>query len=283
MVGGRRLRPVDLAREHGLSAQAVRNYEGEGILPAAGRTPSGYRVYAPLHARTLSVFVALVPTHGHRTASDVMRAVNAGDVDAALTLLDESHTQLLRDRETLVAVEEALRDLASSEGGSPSRRGWTIFIGPLARELRVVPATLRKWEKTGLVEPGRDPETGYRVYDPADVRDARLAHQLRRGGYLLRHIAPSSPLLRLTVHSIVSWLAAGGASEQGGMSAARDGRLRVDVRRSTMLGCARLSARDAEAHTRAHEGTRGCSWAPGTHPRVPASATPLGARGEHAR
>ncbi|KIX73216.1 MerR family transcriptional regulator, partial [Streptomyces sp. MBRL 601] len=47
---GERLRPVDLARAHGLSTQAVRNYEEAGILPAAGRTRSGYRVYTPLHA-----------------------------------------------------------------------------------------------------------------------------------------------------------------------------------------------------------------------------------------
>ena len=33
-----RYRPVDLAREHGLSAQAVRNYERDGYIPAAGRT-----------------------------------------------------------------------------------------------------------------------------------------------------------------------------------------------------------------------------------------------------
>ena len=189
-MGNRHLRPVDLAREYGLSAQAVRNYEGEGILPTAGRTPSGYRVYTPLHAGALRAFVALVPAHGHRTASDVMRAVNAGDVDTALALLDGSHAQLLRDRETLTAVEAALRDLASSEPEEvPSRRG-TIFIGGLARQLGVVPATLRKWERAGLLDPGRDPETGYRVYSPADVRDARLAHQLRRGGYLLRQISP---------------------------------------------------------------------------------------------
>jgi DNA-binding transcriptional MerR regulator len=105
---------VDLAREHGLSAQAVRNYEEEDILPKAGRTPSGYRVYTPLHARALRAFVALVPAHGHGTARGVMRAVNAGDVDATLTLLDESHAQLLRDRETLAAVEKALRDLTST-------------------------------------------------------------------------------------------------------------------------------------------------------------------------
>jgi DNA-binding transcriptional MerR regulator len=188
-VSERRLRPVDLAREHGLSAQAVRNYEEEGILPTAGRTRHGYRIYTPLHAQALRAFVALVPAHGHRTAADVMRAVNTGDVDGALALLDESHAQLLRDRETLASVDAALRGLASSEAGSPSRRG-VVFIGRLARDLGVGPATLRKWEKAGLIGPRRDPETGYRVYSAADVRDAHLAHQLRRGGYLLRQIAP---------------------------------------------------------------------------------------------
>ena len=39
------LRPVDLAREAGISAQLVRNYEAEGILPAAHRSASGYRQY----------------------------------------------------------------------------------------------------------------------------------------------------------------------------------------------------------------------------------------------
>jgi DNA-binding transcriptional MerR regulator len=188
-VSERRLRPVDLAREHGLSAQAVRNYEEEGILPTARRTRHGYRIYTQLHAQGLRVFVALVPAHGHGTAADVMRAVNTGDVDRALTLLDESHAQLLRDRETLASVDAALRDLASSEPGSPSRRG-VVFIGRLARDLGVGPATLRKWEKAGLIGPRRDPVTGYRVYGAGDVRDAHLAHQLRRGGYLLRQIAP---------------------------------------------------------------------------------------------
>lgn len=188
-MGEKRLRPVDLAREHGLSAQAVRNYEEQGLLPVAGRTRHGYRVYTPLHARALRSFVALVSAHGHGIASYVMRAVNAGDINAALTLLDESHAQLLQDRKTLAAVDTALRDLASSAAPAPPHRE-AIFIGGLARQLGIVPATLRKWEKAGLVEPQRDPETGYRVYTSTDVRDAHLAHQLRRGGYLLRQISP---------------------------------------------------------------------------------------------
>ncbi|MFF3510704.1 TioE family transcriptional regulator [Streptomyces sp. NPDC002573] len=181
-----RLRPVDLARGHGLSTQAVRNYEEAGILPAAGRTPHGYRTYTSLHAGALRAFLALVPGHGHRTATAIMRAVNQGAVEEAFRLIDESHAELLDDRRTLQAVESALRDLEPVPALEP---GGT-FIGPLAGKLGIRPATLRKWESAGLVRPHRDPRTGYRVYDEADVRDARLAHQLRRGGYLLEQIAP---------------------------------------------------------------------------------------------
>ncbi|WP_399889303.1 TioE family transcriptional regulator [Streptomyces sp. BBFR51] len=183
-----RLRPVDLARAHGLSAQAVRNYEEAGILPAAARTAHGYRAYTPLHARALDAFLALVAGHGHRTAASVMRGVNEGAVDEALRLIDESHAQLLDDRRTLEAVEGALRDLVpEAAAGVPGSAGG--FIGALAGELGIRPATLRKWERAGLVRPRRDPVTGYRRYDAADVRDARLAHQLRRGGYPLERIA----------------------------------------------------------------------------------------------
>ncbi|MDN3352361.1 TioE family transcriptional regulator [Actinomadura sp. DC4] len=181
-----RLRPVDLAREHGLSSQAVRNYEDAGILPPAGRTAHGYRIYTPLHALALRAFVALIPAHGHQTATAIMSAVNEDAVEEALTLIDESHEQLLGDRRTLAAVEQALRDLAPSPPAGPG----TTFVGPLARRLGVRPATLRKWEQAGLITPRRDPRTGYRVYSPADVRDAHLAHQLRRGGHPLSQIAP---------------------------------------------------------------------------------------------
>ncbi|MCF3185213.1 TioE family transcriptional regulator [Streptomyces polychromogenes] len=221
---GGKLRPVDLARAHGLSTQAVRNYEEAGVLPPAARGENGYRAYTPGHALALAAFLALVPGHGHATATAVMRAVNRGACDEAFRLIDLSHAQLAEDRRTLEAVERALRDLAPAPGtttttptatdppgatgtaaepdGAPEPEGATgggpggRFIGPLARELGVRPATLRKWEAAGLVRPRRDPLTGYRVYDAAAVRDARLARQLRRGGYLLEQIAPLAEQVR---------------------------------------------------------------------------------------
>ncbi|MEF9908352.1 TioE family transcriptional regulator [Streptomyces sp. P9-A2] len=190
LQSGERLRPIDLARRHGLSTQAVRNYEQAGILPPADRTPHGYRTYTPSHAHALDAFLALTPGHGHATATAIMRAVNRGEADEALRLVDESHARLLDDRRTLRAVERALEDLAPGTEPPTSSGPRGTFIGPLARELGIRPATLRKWERAGLVNPRRDPLTGYRVYDEADERDARLAHQLRRGGHLLEQIAP---------------------------------------------------------------------------------------------
>ncbi|MGG7575707.1 TioE family transcriptional regulator [Streptomyces sirii] len=239
LKNGERLRPVDLARGHGLSTQAIRNYEEAGILPTAGRTPTGYRTYTSVHAGALRGFLALVPGHGHQTATSIMRAVNEDAAEEAFRLIDESHAQLLDDRRTLQAVENALRDLdpatasgpgAGSEPAAVSGSGGT-FIGPLAEQLGIRPATLRKWERAGLVRPRRDPVTGYRVYDEADVRDARLAHQLRRGGYLLEQIAPLLAQVR----------AAGGLEPLEG--ALRDWHARLSARSRAMLtGAAELEA-----------------------------------------
>ncbi|MCP2328924.1 DNA-binding transcriptional MerR regulator [Hamadaea flava] len=183
-MGSPRLRPVDLAREHGLSTQAVRNYEDASILPPAQRSAYGYRAYSATHARALRAFLALVPGFGHATATAIMQAVNEQRVEQALELIDAGHAQLRQDRQTLTAVEHALRDLAGPEPATGSS-----FVGPLARRLGVRPATLRKWERAGLLRPHRDRTTGYRVYAAADIRDAQLAHQLRRGGYPLDRIA----------------------------------------------------------------------------------------------
>lgn len=93
-----KLRPVDLAREHALSAQTVRNYERDGLIPPAQRTPTSYRVYTELHAAALRSYLALVPAHGYAHAREIMRALHTGRRDVALTVIDRSHAELLRDR-----------------------------------------------------------------------------------------------------------------------------------------------------------------------------------------
>ncbi|WP_416565920.1 MerR family transcriptional regulator [Nocardia testacea] len=185
------LRPADLAREHGLSPQAVRNYERAGFLPAAERTAGGYRIYTEVHAAALRAFLALVAAYGHALAGRIMTELHAGDLDAALKLIDRGHQQLLRDRETLDTVRRAIAHLPTERESAPdrSRASTDRTVGELANHLRVTPATLRAWETAGILTPGRDPGTGYRIYRASDIRDAELAHLLRRGGYGLDRIA----------------------------------------------------------------------------------------------
>ena len=184
------LRPTDLARRHGISTQAVRNYERDGFLPPAERTASGYRVYTQLHAAALRAYLALVQAYGYATAGRIMIAVHDGKTDDMLLTIDRGHHQLLRDRETLDSVRNTVRHLtteADPTQARPDREPHTI--GELANRLHLTPATIRNWEDAGILVPARERGTGYRVFTACDVRDAELAHLLRRGGYPLGHIA----------------------------------------------------------------------------------------------
>jgi DNA-binding transcriptional MerR regulator len=227
----RKLRPVDLAREHGITPQAVRNYENDGLIPPAERTDTGYRVYTELHATALRAFLALVPAHGHATAREIMRALNTSRMDAALSAIDRGHAQLQRDRDTLEAVAEAIAHLTTTpaQGPAPDRRS-AFSIGDLAHRLGVTAATLRNWEDAGIVVPQRS-ASGHRTYDAADVRDAELAHLLRRGGYGLEQISVVVQQIRT----------AGGTQALSG--ALREWRQRLTSRGIAMLDAAgRLAA-----------------------------------------
>ncbi|GAA5038033.1 DNA-binding transcriptional MerR regulator [Thermocatellispora tengchongensis] len=183
----RSLRPVDLAREHGLSTQAVRNYEDEGILPPVERSGTGYRRYTAAHARALRAFLALRLGYGHRTAAEILRAANRGDEEALFRLIDQAHAELLRERRILDEVTAALGALTAAPEQQEGRRK-ELSIGALAHQLGMHPASLRKWENAGILRARRDPVTGHRRYPPDTVRDAHVVRQLRRGGYPLPRI-----------------------------------------------------------------------------------------------
>ncbi|MGX7824623.1 MerR family transcriptional regulator [Actinokineospora sp. 24-640] len=181
------MRPVDLAREHQLSAQAIRNYEDAGVLPPAERGETGYRRYTPRHAQALRAFLALRRGHGHQRAAEIMRATNEGDPESAYRLIDAAHVGLLAERGTRAEVATALGALSTTAPRPVTARALTV--GELARRLGVHPATLRAWEAAGILRPERDRATGHREYGPDGVRDAEVARQLRRGGYPLRRVA----------------------------------------------------------------------------------------------
>ncbi len=183
------MRSVDVARPHGLSTQAIRNYAEAGVIPPARRSPNGYRDYTAMHAAGVAAYLALVPAFGYPASRRIMLAVTRGDLDEALELIDRGHALLTRDRDTLRTVEAALTQLGADAPTEARGTRGSYSIGELARRLDVSPATLRAWERAGVLRPEREPRTGYRRYRASDVRDAELAHLLRRGGHHLSTIA----------------------------------------------------------------------------------------------
>ncbi len=169
----------------------MRNYEHAGVLPAAARRPSGYRTYTERHALALRAFLALVGGHGHATARAIMAAAVEGRTGDALELVDRSHADLLDRRRVLDGVRRALAGLS----GVDVEDDRPIPIGALAHRVGLRPATLRRWERAGLLRPARD-RAGHRLYDGTDVRDAHVIRELRRGGHPLPRIRPLLDELR---------------------------------------------------------------------------------------
>jgi DNA-binding transcriptional MerR regulator len=182
------VRPTELARRAGVSTQHVRNLEATGVLPAAERTSSGYRRLGPEHLSALLAYQALAAGHGPALARAIMLAVGRGDPAQAFALIDASHAGLDEQRRTLDQTGHTLNAVVA-QGHQPAVAGG-LRVGELARRLGVRPSALRVWEGAGLLTPARERGTHYRTYTADDVRDARVIHVLRQGGYLFDRIRP---------------------------------------------------------------------------------------------
>ncbi len=172
------------------STQQIRNYADAGVLPPAPRSPAGYRRFDDRHRQALLTYRALVRGHGPGTARAVMRAVHEGDVPRAFALIDAGHAALHEQRLSLRATGQALEAVAEGGPGAPALPRSRLHVGEVAAHLGVRTSALRVWESAGLLTPAREPGTSYRVYLPADVRDARVVHLLRQSHYLFAQIRP---------------------------------------------------------------------------------------------
>ncbi|MBG0831352.1 MerR family transcriptional regulator [Planomonospora sp. ID67723] len=189
------MRTIDVARRSGYSVQQVRNLERDGVLPPATRTATGYRIYGEMHLQSALAYRALAAGAGPIEAKKIVRAVHRFPVSQVLALLDAAHARLDAERTELRQAEEATRAI-SSEPIEDVRASDSMSVSELAAALGVRPSTLRHWDAENLVVPDRDPVRGTRRYTPAQVRDARIVHQLRRAGYRIAPLRALMPELR---------------------------------------------------------------------------------------
>ena len=80
-----------------------------------------------------------------------------------------------------------------------------LTIGTFARASRLSPKALRLYDELGLLRPARvDPVSGYRLYEPAQLEQARLVAWLRRLGMPLARIKEVCDLPRSTAAKAVA-------------------------------------------------------------------------------
>lgn len=175
------LRPLDLARSAGLTAQTIRRYESAGALPPATRTDGGQRRYGEEHVAALAAFRRLREGFGGQLAVEAMRAVHRGDTAAAFATADRRHADLHAARTRFRQSLEGLRSLGSLDGVPRSRK--PLHIGEAARIAGAAPSALRFWEQLGLIEAQRNPVSGYREYDQRQLRRAAVTSLLRHAGH----------------------------------------------------------------------------------------------------
>ncbi|KAF0848120.1 MerR family transcriptional regulator [Nocardia caishijiensis] len=174
------LRTVEVARAARYSVQQVRDLEREGVLPAARRSPGGHRNYRPVHVAAARAYRALTEGTGPVAARTIMRDLVAGETGRALAGLDAAHAALHTERGELALAVRAATEIGT-EPIADVRASDALNITELADALGVRTSTLRHWEAMGLIVADR--AAGARRYSPAQVRDARIVHQLRRAGY----------------------------------------------------------------------------------------------------
>lgn len=186
------LRPIDLARDAGISPASVRFYEQEGFLPAARRAPSGHRRYGVHHLFALRVSRLVIAGYGWDYARTVMRAVHASNPSAVARLVDARHAALHREREAVDGAIQALEVLATASTDSvrPPVPGRFLHVAEVARDAGIPGSTVRFWEREGLIQPGRDPNSSYRLYRQSDVDRLRIIVVLRNAGYGVSQIRP---------------------------------------------------------------------------------------------
>lgn len=191
------IRPIDLARTAGISPQTVRDYEQTGFIPPSSRTPGGQRRYEERHLAALLAARAMITGFGWMNARRAMRLAHAGDITAAILLVNERHAELHQSRLDAEATLAALREIAQpamahqeSHQALPQAARRARRIREAAGLVGVPTSALRFWEQQGLIRPRREPGSGYRLYDAQQLHRLRVLVLLRRSGYGVEAVRP---------------------------------------------------------------------------------------------
>ncbi|MBZ0302451.1 MAG: MerR family transcriptional regulator [Anaerolineae bacterium] len=184
----RYLKTSEIARIVGVHPNTVRLYEAKGYLPLVPRNKAGYRLFTPRHLDHLRLaqLALSLPIAAFQKERIELVQCAVDDPDRAMQLA-EAHLHHVRlERTRAEAAAEFLERWAHGQVLDTANR--TLSIGQTAIHLGVTADQLRNWDRSGLLDVPRDPETGYRLYGAAEIGRLRVIRMLRQSGYSLMAI-----------------------------------------------------------------------------------------------
>ncbi len=132
-----------------------------------------------------------------------MHCIHAGEIDAALAVIDEHSAQIHADRREVEQTLDILHTTSTflevlTEANDKHKQG--LRIGEAAKLVNVRVSAVRFWETQGLLTPIRDRESKYRLYDDEQIRRLQVVALLRKSGYdfdairgVLQQLATGTP------------------------------------------------------------------------------------------
>lgn len=178
------LRTAQIAKAVGVHPNTVRLYEAWGYLPPVPRSPTGYRLFAQVHLEQMRLArLALEwPYPGKKPVlEELIRSAAADDLGMAMELAYQCLVHVRTERTYAEAAVEFLERWAMGQVLDTTKR--QLLIGEAAERLGVSADTLRSWERDGMIDVPRAPQSGYRLYGAAELGRLRVIRVLAQAGY----------------------------------------------------------------------------------------------------
>jgi DNA-binding transcriptional MerR regulator len=193
------LRPIDIAKKLDVGTSALRHYEEWGIVPPAKRKSNGYRIYTEEHEAYFLCIRAMYPGFGMAAVRKIMPMIREHTFTKALWEVNRVQADLFLKKEQATKALEILKPDNIQRFMDKRNKKW-YTIGEVEREIEVPATTLRHWEKEELIKPGRDPESGYRIYNREDIRRLLIIRTVQSSVYLLDSVR--EVMEKINQHSI---------------------------------------------------------------------------------
>lgn len=126
----------------------------------------------------------MYPGFGMALIKKIMPMIQQKNFTEALWEVNQFQAALYQKRQQAIQALETLKSDHMEKFMEKRKKKW-YTIGEAAKALDVPASTLRHWEKEGLIQPRRDPDNGYRIYDKEDLRQLVIIRTLQSSVYFL--------------------------------------------------------------------------------------------------